>query len=437
MYLDVVRITETILRCVLLVQNMKRGRNVYKCETSELKGSQRATVKNGRFRLRRFDSIEGEQQWTMENGEIPLFDDIGTLPNQDSVLVGEVNGGLYLVRALNKPRLVCRFKSYESYESDDFIWLVGGGGDARDPVIKGKGKYLIHLPTGSFCNCSKPPRMTEFGSKFETANMVITWTGSGFDSREKRANEEREEISEEDVTDMRKEELEEFLSENVELEVITGADYMDEVDLSETPRPMVREFYEMDEGDFPEDPDGDFEPPSQDQFALAAYHKFREMSDGDAFREETKRSWIKRLKRTWSSLVRDAHFSFMMFQEQKESECFDNAEFDIDKDIQEGIDFLIEHEGTEYHVNLFIDTRNSRKFLRQKKEYRHPENDAVAVEVPMKRYGNKKKSVETEGEDLWLYSEEHIDAIKRIALDGEEKVEKDGTVLSKRIGETN
>jgi hypothetical protein len=65
----------------------------------------------------------------------------------------------------------------------------------------------------------------------------------------------------------------------------------------------------------------------------------------------------------------------------------------------------------EYHINLFIDSSNSRKFLNKKKKYRHPENNAVAVEVPMKFWGDKKKSIDTEGEELWMYSEEHIDAV--------------------------
>lgn len=412
---------------------MKRGRNAYRRETL---GSDRKElkVKDGRYTVVRFNSIDGEQKWTLRNGDVPLFDNIGTIPDIDSVVVGEANGSLYLVRASSRPQLLCRFKSYKSYESDNFVWVTGGGG-SRECLIQSKGRYLIHIPSGAFCECNTPPRMTSFEDTFELDDRIIRWDGSGFSTEKVDKSPSKVQKTEEDVADMRKEELENFLSENIDLDIIRESDNMDEVNKSETPRPIAREFYEMGEGEYPENPDGDFKPPRQDDFALALYHKFKEMSDSDHFREETRQSWIRRFKNAWASLVRDVHFSFMMQKEQKETECFDEAEFDVEKDIQEGVDFIAKQDGVEYHINLFIDSSQSRKFLNKKKKYRHPENDAVAVEVPMKLWGDQKTSIDTEGEELWLYSEEHIDAVKRVILDGEKKIQEDGNTLAKRVGQ--
>lgn len=417
---------------------MKSIRNSYQSVTEIASSSEDMVELNGKYTAVRFDSMRDGDKWAINKGEIPIFDDFGVIPNADDVVVGKDRSSFYLIRMQNKPKPVCRLKSYQVYNSDEFLWISGDRGELSNPVLRESGEFFIHLPTGRYIECPEPPEMVEFRSKYKLSDgTIIKWTGSGFQKKEKSevvADGGEEKIS---IKDARKEELESFLSENVDLDIISGAQNMDEVDLTETPLPIVHVFYQMGEGDFPEDEDGDFEPPGQDEFAIGAYEIFKKRSDNEeAFREENRRAWIKRLKNAWASLVRDVHFSFMMYEEQSVSDSFDKVEFDKDKDVEEGIDFLIEQDGTEYHVNLFIDSQKSRRFLNKKKKYRHPETDAVAIEVPMKLWGDNKKSVGTQGEDLWLYNEEHVEGVKDIVHNDAEKVTRNGDVVCEKIGET-
>lgn len=315
---------------------------------------------------------------------------------------------------------------------------MGGAGELADPIINQKGQFLVHLPTNKYIECSEPPEMIEFGKKFELSDKTtIYWKGSRFE-KETQGRIETDEENSFDIKDVRKDKLEEFLEENVDLDIIKGASNMDEVDMSETPEPMVEVFYNMGDGDFPADPDGDFEPPDQDEFAIEAYERFKRKSENkEAFRDENRNAWIKRLKNAWASLIRDVHFSFMMYEEQSSANCFDEVEFDKQKDIEEGIDFLVKNDGVEYHINLFINSKKSRRFLDKKKKYRQPSTDAVAIEVPMQFYGDQKKSIQTEGSELWLYSEEHINGVKEIVLGDEDKVTRNDVVVCEKMGEVN
>jgi hypothetical protein len=417
---------------------MQSLRDNYNVVTTNASDSQKQIDLNKRYTAVRFKSMHDGEKWAIKKGEVPLFDKIGVLPDLKSVVVGEDRGSLYLIRMQNNPRPVCRAKSYQSYRDDKFIWVMGGAGELADPIINQKGQFLVHLPTNKYIECSEPPEMIEFGKKFELSDKTtIYWKGSRFE-KETQGRIETDEENSFDIKDVRKDKLEEFLEENVDLDIIKGASNMDEVDMSETPEPMVEVFYNMGDGDFPADPDGDFEPPDQDEFAIEAYERFKRKSENkEAFRDENRNAWIKRLKNAWASLIRDVHFSFMMYEEQSSANCFDEVEFDKQKDIEEGIDFLVKNDGVEYHINLFINSKKSRRFLDKKKKYRQPSTDAVAIEVPMQFYGDQKKSIQTEGSELWLYSEEHINGVKEIVLGDEDKVTRNDVVVCEKMGEVN
>lgn len=418
---------------------MQSLRDNYSPITSNASESKKRVELNKRYTAVRFSSMRDGEKWAIDKGDVPLFDKIGVLHNIDTVLVGEHRGSLYLIRMNNSPRPICRAKTYQAYRTNDFIWVMGGPGELSDPIINRKGQFIIHLPTGKYTECSEPPRMVDFGKEFEISDgETIRWKGSKFERDTKGKVDSEEDDERFDIKDVRKDRLEEFLKENVNLDIISGASNMDEVDMTETPKPMVEVFYNMGDGDFPEDPKGDFHPPDQEEFAVGAYRRFKQKSDNkEAFREENREAWIKRLKNAWASLVRDVHFSFMMYEEQSSTNCFDEVKFDKQKDIEEGIDFLIKNEGVEYHINLFINSKKSRRFLNKKKKYRQPSTNAVAIEVPMQFYGEQKKSIQTEGSELWLYSEEHIDGIKEIVLGDKEKVTRNDVVISEKMGETN
>lgn len=418
---------------------MKSVKNSYRSVTEIASSSEDMVELNGRYTAVRFDSMRNGEKWAINKGDIPIFDGFGVIPNMTEGIIGKDRSSFYLIKMQGEPKPVCRLKSYQVYNSDEFIWVSGDRGDLSNPILTESGDFFIHLPTGTYVQSPEPPEMVEFRSKYKLSDgTIIKWTGSGFQKTEPTEVVTDGGGQKMNIKDARKEELEEFLSDNVDLDIISGAQNMDEVDLTETPLPIVHVFYKMGKGDFPENEDGEFEPPGQDEFAIGAYEIFKKRSDEpESFREENRRAWIKRLKNAWASLVRDVHFSFMMYEEQSISDSFDHVEFDKEKDVEEGVDFLIEQDGVEYHVNLFVDSEKSRRFFNKKKEYRHPENSAVAIEVPMKLWGENKRTVETQGRDLWLYNEEHIEGVKDIIQNDAEEVTRNGDLVCKKIGETS
>jgi hypothetical protein len=103
---------------------MKRGRNAYRRYTEGV-NQRKVELKNGRYTAVRFNSMNGERKWTLENRDVPLFRHIGTIPDVDNIIVGEENGGLYMIRTEPNPVPLCRFKSYESYQCNKFIKYEG------------------------------------------------------------------------------------------------------------------------------------------------------------------------------------------------------------------------------------------------------------------------------------------------------------------------
>lgn len=228
----------------------------------------------------------------------------------------------------------------------------------------------------------------------------------------------------------RSEKLKAFVNE-CSFDVLTNPKHMDTVDLQSMPKTMAELFYDAGDGDYPEDQEAYFEPPTQDAFALAVFYYCQEHSEHDEkFTSETKAAWIQRCKKTWASLVRDVHFAFMMMEEQEQNDTFDLVRYSVQEDIENGADLIINDAGQEYHINLFIDSQKSRKFMEQKKKYRQQEKMAIDVEVPM-TFSGEKQSVRTNGDDIWLYSSNHVQAINRIITGGQSHVTQNGTTLAK------
>lgn len=229
--------------------------------------------------------------------------------------------------------------------------------------------------------------------------------------------------------------LESFLASECSYDVLSNPPCMEEVDMSRTPVPIAELFYRAGDGEYPSDQDAYFEPPRQDAYALAVYKFCRKKSDNEnAFRPETKKAWIQRCKKAWASLVRDVHFAFLMFEAQERDNYFDNVWFSIKKDIEDGADLIIENGDKTYHINLFVDSAKSQKFLNKKKNHRQPVKQAVDLKVPM-TFNGAKKELRNDGEDIWLYSELHANAVARVINQDRTQVRgQDGSVLCKRLG---
>lgn len=231
----------------------------------------------------------------------------------------------------------------------------------------------------------------------------------------------------------RTQKLENHLSKECSFSTLTNPDNMEEVDFSRTPRPIVELFYEFGDGDFPNDQNAYLEPVRQDLYAHAAYMYCKRHTDNPHnFREETKNAWLQRFKKAWASITRDLHFSYMMLEYQAEHDLYDGAYFSLDKDINEGADFIVVQD-REYHINLFVDSNKSRKFVDKKKSHRQGNKKPIDLEVPM-TFNGTKKSLKTSKDDIWLYCDKHVEAVDTVVntLDTDEVT--DGrTTLCKRM----
>lgn len=229
--------------------------------------------------------------------------------------------------------------------------------------------------------------------------------------------------------------LEDCLQETA-FDTLNNPKHMAAVDFQSTPKPIARLFYESGDGNYPQDQDAHFQPPGQDAFALAVFRYCRRNTDDrDKFTAETRDAWMQRCKKAWASLVRDVHFAFLMFESQEKLDLFDTVEFSLEADIQRGADLIIENVGQEYHVNLFVDSKKSRKFLDKKKKHRQDAKQAIDIEVPMTFRGEKKR-LPTGADDLWLYNRKHVKAVNDLINGTGAEVNHQGTTLAKILGET-
>lgn len=187
-------------------------------------------------------------------------------------------------------------------------------------------------------------------------------------------------------------------------------DVMDVVDTTQPPTMMAEFFYEMAEGRFPKDSSAYARPPDQRTFAQAFYHSHADQG-ANTFTEEYKDGWIRRCQVTWPSLVRDMHFVYLLQSHPLASEL-ESVEYDLQKDIKEGVDAIVTHDGKTYYVNLFVDTDKSHRFLDQKKSSRHPSHNATEIHIEASRNDSRKKELRMKnGRSLWLYSDGHIEEL--------------------------
>lgn len=125
-------------------------------------------------------------------------------------------------------------------------------------------------------------------------------------------------------------------------------------------------------------------------------------NDGIIFRgrEYKKDALIARVLRTYPSLIRDFHFYLLLVREN----CFDKVIYSCKTDI-EGKDIIVKHKGKEYQISLFVKTRRSNFFKQIKNKFRHKYSGEIQIPLDLDR-------IEKTG-DFFLYSEQHIDTLKK------------------------
>lgn len=215
-----------------------------------------------------------------------------------------------------------------------------------------------------------------------------------------------------ETTKKNSEKIEEFLIENVELTFTrTDRNKMKTVDNTKLPFSMVELFFEMVDGDFQ---NGSALPPTQADYAVVLYHRGK-AQNGTRFNEEYRKCWFRRAEVTYPSLVRDMHFKYLLEEYQERTNAFDEVRYDLEDDVENGADAIIIDGDTEYHINLYVNTRKSQSYLKQKKNYRQDEKEAVDLHFPTSKNDEKNKQLELDnGVNFWLYSEAHIEEIDRL-----------------------
>lgn len=186
---------------------------------------------------------------------------------------------------------------------------------------------------------------------------------------------------------------------------------MDRVDNTNTPIPLIRVFYEAGDGDYPDDQDAYFDPPSPDEYATAVFERNR--AEGHSlFTEEYRYQWRRRALKTWPSLVRDVAFIF----DAAEMEWFDDVRYSIERDMYDGIDAIITVDDTENFVDLYVDTPKSQRFLDKKKNGRNHDDSKqhIMLEIDLRNDPNAER-LPTNGATLELYGRNHlIDVLSKI-----------------------
>lgn len=178
-----------------------------------------------------------------------------------------------------------------------------------------------------------------------------------------------------------------------------------------TPYPMLDTFYELGEGKYPENTDGFFLPPEQEEYVNYMFERCQRYAEGEheeRFTERYRDGWIERFKRSWASFVRDVHFSFL----SSAKNVFEKQEYTIEGDKNKNADLIGVNRNINYRVSLFIDSRKGRQNLNRKIG---DNNDEITKDliVPLRPNGAK-YIVQTQTDKLWLYSNSHIEGVRSI-----------------------
>jgi hypothetical protein len=344
-----------------------------------------------------------------------------------SIPVGQKSDDFYLLHS-QTGEIVCKLvKVGDFIHKNRVIWAKIASDNELEMMINQRGTYLIDIRTSNYIDSNRPDNIE--GNTFITAGEKIQWNEYDFeilsedDNKDHSSNDKGEDS----------EEIKEFLEE-IELKFGKPPDRIDDV---RAEVPLVEIFNSLGDGDMD---DGDFIPPSQSEYADFGYIILKNNASSEnahMFSEEYRKDWKGRLRRTWPSLVRDAHFSTKINQE---SDDFDAVSDGIEKDLK-GADSVIVNNGTEYHINLFVDSEKSKKYFNHKKENRQdkdimmedmaedgPINIAVTTDI---KNGSASDTIQSSNNrEIYLYSDEHINAVKKLIKSDKNKIEdKNGNTL--------
>lgn len=307
------------------------------------------------------------------------------------------------------------------------LWIKSERDKKHNMMVNRRGKYLIDIRTANFIEVPKPEKV-ENGCFFLGDNKKVRWDGYKFDMIDTTTDEDNK------VEDTEKN-IEDFL-QDVDLKFGKPSDRVDDV---KTPVPLAEIFERLAEGNIE---DGSFVPPSQREYANYGYVilKNQASEDQDMFSEEYKKDWKRRLRVAWTSLVRDSQFAAKIQNNQENFDCITHSR---EQDLK-GADTIIIDDETEYHINLFVDSEKSNKYLRKKKSYRQnneiiiddkADKGPVNILVPIDVFGDGPKDTvkSNNNRDIYLYSDKHIDGIRNLIKNNKQEFkDENGNLICKK-----
>lgn len=98
------------------------------------------------------------------------------------------------------------------------------------------------------------------------------------------------------------------------------------------------------------------------------------------------RGVLARIYRTYPSLMRDFHF-FLLCNECGE---FERVRYSLRQDVFHGIDLLVSHQGQDYAVSLYVDTKRGTSF-KKKKYRRHRSLSVPEICLPIDPFDEKRR----------------------------------------------
>jgi len=108
-----------------------------------------------------------------------------------------------------------------------------------------------------------------------------------------------------------------------------------------------------------------------------------------------------RLKRTYPSLIRDVHFLYLL----ESSNRFENIEYSMEIDYNNGLDLKVKYEGKEVFVSIFIDTSRG-TYYKHKKTTRHDYSIIDELEFNVDFNGLTKVG------NIYLLNNSHVDLLE-------------------------
>lgn len=342
------------------------------------------------------------------------------------------DNGWYIEHPKTSER-VCKVKEIgeKSYHNQfgTFVWCdVPEENKSQNHVITNDyGHLFMNIRTGDTINLKQPPYLYDEEKNIFNAvgSYPVKVTQKGLTYVRDQDNQNNDEKSNEADKQQKIDKIYEEKLKDVDLKFgyTKNVDYIQPNNFK-----FVELFEEFGDGEIG---DENFEPPTLERFVNRTISKF-ERADVPKIHSH-KNQWKNRLRTMWPSLVRESHFATSIRDMDVDEVIYSKS-----ADVEKGADAVVMNDDTEYHVNLFTDTSFAWKNLSSKKDKdntnRHvkesinengsnPRDVYIPIDIFNDRERDIKKEIETNNDkNIFLYSEKHKEALKKIVNENKQAV---------------